>query len=132
MRNKYPAKCFKCGKIVKPDDGYVHPPEIVAKMDAETFFPALAHLMQLYPPPPQDAVMVRQLLPIANGSDSYGLHPSLPEIQALYNQGKAAVLANVGWSATARASANELRYPLSREDFQTKAALRGGPQAKDR
>ncbi len=36
------------------------------------------------------------LLPIANGSDSYGLHPSLPEIQALYNQGKAAVLANVG------------------------------------
>ena len=36
------------------------------------------------------------LLPIANGSDSYGLHPSLPEIQSLYNQGKAAVLANVG------------------------------------
>ena len=36
------------------------------------------------------------LLPIANGSDTYGLHPSLPEIQGLYNQGKAAVLANVG------------------------------------
>src|SRR5271168_4066940 len=36
------------------------------------------------------------LLPIANGSDTYGLHPSLVEIQSLYNQGKAAVLANVG------------------------------------
>jgi uncharacterized protein (DUF1501 family) len=36
------------------------------------------------------------LLPISNGSDTYGLHPSLVEIQGLYNQGKAAVLANVG------------------------------------
>src|SRR5690349_18599509 len=42
------------------------------------------------------AVPQASLLPIANGSDSYGLHPSLPEIQSLYNQGKAAVLANVG------------------------------------
>jgi uncharacterized protein (DUF1501 family) len=42
------------------------------------------------------AISQAQLLPIANGSDTYGLHPSLPEIQALYNQGKAAVLANVG------------------------------------
>ncbi len=33
---------------------------------------------------------------ILNGSDSYGLHPSIPELQSLYNQGKAAVLANVG------------------------------------
>ena len=36
------------------------------------------------------------MLPIANGGDTYGLHPSLVEIQGLYNQGKAAVLANVG------------------------------------
>ena len=36
------------------------------------------------------------LLSIQNGSDSYGLHPSLVEIQSLYNQGSAAVLANVG------------------------------------
>ncbi len=36
------------------------------------------------------------LLPIANGGETYGLHPSLVELQALYNQGKAAVLANVG------------------------------------
>jgi uncharacterized protein (DUF1501 family) len=42
------------------------------------------------------AIAQPTLLPIANGSDTYGLHPSLPEIQSLYNQGKAAVLANVG------------------------------------
>jgi uncharacterized protein (DUF1501 family) len=42
------------------------------------------------------ALPVNTLLPIANGSDTYGLHPSLVEIQGLYNQGKAAVLANVG------------------------------------
>jgi uncharacterized protein (DUF1501 family) len=42
------------------------------------------------------AIPQNSLLPIANGSDTYGLHPSLPEIQGLYNQGKAAVLANVG------------------------------------
>jgi uncharacterized protein (DUF1501 family) len=33
---------------------------------------------------------------IMNGTDTYGLHPSLAEIQSLYNQGSAAVLANVG------------------------------------
>jgi len=42
------------------------------------------------------AIAQNALLPIANGSDTYGLHPSLVEIQGLYNQGKAAVLANVG------------------------------------
>lgn len=36
------------------------------------------------------------LLPISNGGDIYGLHPSLVEIQGLYKSGKAAVLANVG------------------------------------
>src|SRR6185437_13233285 len=36
------------------------------------------------------------LLPIANGSDTYGLHPNMPEVQNLYNSGNAAVLANVG------------------------------------
>jgi uncharacterized protein (DUF1501 family) len=36
------------------------------------------------------------LLPIHNGSDVYGLHPQLVEIQGLYNAGNAAVLANVG------------------------------------
>jgi uncharacterized protein (DUF1501 family) len=36
------------------------------------------------------------LLPIPAGSDTYGLHPSMPEIQSLYNAKKAAILANVG------------------------------------
>ena len=36
------------------------------------------------------------LLPIYNAGDEYGLHPSLPEIQSLYNAGRAAVLSNVG------------------------------------
>ncbi len=42
------------------------------------------------------AIPQGSLLPISNGADTYGLHPSLVEIQGLYNQGKAAVLANVG------------------------------------
>ena len=42
------------------------------------------------------AIAQNALLPISNGSDTYGLHPSLVEIQSLYNQRKAAVLANVG------------------------------------
>ena len=42
------------------------------------------------------AIPQASLLPILNGADTYGLHPSLPELQGLYNQGKAAVLANVG------------------------------------
>ncbi len=33
---------------------------------------------------------------ISNGSDVYGLHPSIPEIAALYNAGNAAVVANTG------------------------------------
>jgi len=33
---------------------------------------------------------------IANGSDTYGLHPLMPEMAALYNAGNAAVVTNVG------------------------------------
>ncbi len=33
---------------------------------------------------------------IQNGSDIYGLHPLMPEIAALYNNGNAAIVANVG------------------------------------
>ena len=55
------------------------------------------------------ALAQNSLLPIVNGSDSYGLHPSLPEIQGLYNQGRAAVLANVGM----------LVQPLTRASYQS-------------
>lgn len=58
------------------------------------------------------------LLPIANGSDTYGLHPSLSEIQGLYKLGKAAVLANVGMlvqptNRTVFASNNSATLPAS-------------------
>jgi uncharacterized protein (DUF1501 family) len=43
------------------------------------------------------ALSQASLLPVATkNGDSYGLHPMLPEIKALYQQGKAAMLANVG------------------------------------
>lgn len=53
------------------------------------------------------------LLPVANGADTYGLHPSLPELQGLYNQGKAAVLANVGM----------LVEPITRAQYQTNNSM---------
>src|ERR1700722_20438972 len=42
------------------------------------------------------ALAQSSLLPVAAGNDTYGLHPSLVEIQSLYNAKKAAILANVG------------------------------------
>lgn len=33
---------------------------------------------------------------IQNGGDAYGFHPNMPEMAALYNQGNASVVANVG------------------------------------
>lgn len=48
---------------------------------------------------PNLALGINQLLPIAgNNADghTYGLHPSFTNIQSLYNQGKAAVIANAG------------------------------------
>ncbi len=53
------------------------------------------------------------LHPIANGADTYGLHPSLVELQGLYSQGKAAVLANVGM----------LVQPLTRAAYLTNNSL---------
>jgi len=42
------------------------------------------------------ALSQSSLLEVMNGSDEYGFHSSLPNLRALYNSGKAAVLANVG------------------------------------
>jgi uncharacterized protein (DUF1501 family) len=42
------------------------------------------------------ALSQASLKSINNGSDVYGLHPQLTEIQSLYNAGHAAVVANVG------------------------------------
>jgi len=46
------------------------------------------------------AIPSASLLPIHNGNDVYGLHPSMPEMQGLYNSGHAAILANVGMLVT--------------------------------
>jgi len=58
---------------------------------------------------PPLAIAQANLHTVMNGSDSYGLHPGLTEIQALYNQGKAAVLANVG----------NLVTPITRAQYQS-------------
>jgi uncharacterized protein (DUF1501 family) len=55
------------------------------------------------------ALAQSSLLPIMNGQDVYGLHPSIPELQSLYNSGNAAVLANVG----------NLVQPITRSQFAT-------------
>jgi uncharacterized protein (DUF1501 family) len=58
------------------------------------------------------ALPYASLLPIANGIDTYGLHPSMPEMQTLYNQGTMAVLANVG----------NLVQPINRDVYITNNA----------
>ncbi len=46
------------------------------------------------------AIPSSQLLPVSTkGGETYGLHPKLKEIQTLYQQGHAAILANVGMLA---------------------------------
>lgn len=42
------------------------------------------------------AIPQASLQPIQNGADTYGLHPLMPEMAALYTAGNAAILANVG------------------------------------
>jgi len=42
------------------------------------------------------ALQQSTLLPVQSGNDVYGLHQQMPEIQAMYNAGNAAILANVG------------------------------------
>ncbi len=56
------------------------------------------------------AIPQASLLPVspANGGGSYGLHPSMPEMQARFNEGRLAVLSNVG----------PLVEPLTRTTYQ--------------
>ena len=55
------------------------------------------------------ALAQSSLLPVNNGSDVYGLHPSMPEMQTLYNQGTMAILANVG----------NLVQPINRDGYNS-------------
>ena len=69
----------------------------------------------LYQTGRQDLALAQNtLLPIAVGSDTYGLHPQMPEIQSLYNAKRAAILANVGM----------LVSPTNRSSY---LAANGGP-----
>ena len=56
------------------------------------------------------AIPQASLLPVspANGGGSYGLHPNMPEMQARFNEGRLAVLCNVG----------PLVEPLTRATYQ--------------
>lgn len=45
--------------------------------------------------------------PANNGGRSWGLHPNLPEIQNLFNQGRAALVSNIG----------SLAYPITQAEF---------------
>ena len=50
---------------------------------------------------------VLPITPLTSDGHTYGLHPSMPEMQGLFNAGKMAVLANVG----------TLVYPLNRTQY---------------
>jgi len=52
------------------------------------------------------------LIPAANGKEAYGLHPQLSPLRELYNQGKLAIVANVG----------TLVKPITKAEYQ-----QGGP-----
>jgi len=58
----------------------------------------------------QVAIAEANLLPIAAGTDTYGLHPALGEVQSLYNLGKVAVVAGVG----------TLAEPMTKAEYQNK------------
>jgi uncharacterized protein (DUF1501 family) len=53
-------------------------------------------------------IPLSSLLPIATSIGNYGLHPNMPEMQALFNQGSLAVVCNVG----------PLVVPLTQYDYQ--------------
>jgi uncharacterized protein (DUF1501 family) len=59
----------------------------------------------------QYAAARQVMLPVAVGNAAYGLHPSLKEVQALYQAGKVAFLANVG----------SLVQPVTRPQFLAKS-----------
>jgi hypothetical protein len=72
--------------------GGVPPPEIVAKMDAATYFTVMTKLLQLYPPPPQDGSIVAQFSRVGIDLD-HGFDPATvaqDTLRGLNRAGKAA------------------------------------------
>ena len=72
------------------------------------------------------AIAQGTLLPIKNGSDNYGLHPLMPEIQALYNNGNAAILTNVGMLVQPTTPAIFQKNNLAKAPLATLFAFRPG------
>lgn len=65
------------------------------------------------------AIDQSNLLPITTGGQNYsefGIHPSMPEIQGMYNSGEVAFLSNVG----------TLVQPTTKADYNNKIALPSG------
>jgi uncharacterized protein (DUF1501 family) len=60
------------------------------------------------------ALTQAQMLPVVSEGRTLGLHGAMPEIQALYNTGKAAFVANVGSlvEPTTKQNYNQVRRPL--------------------
>jgi len=61
---------------------------------------------------PQTAVL--PVTPATSDGRTWGLHPALTELRGLFNQGKFAVMANVG----------TLRQPLTKQEYTSRADLR--------
>ncbi len=61
---------------------------------------------------PQNSVL--PITPRTSDGRTWGLHPAMPELKALFDQGKFALLANVG----------TLSYPLSKQQYLTRADMR--------
>src|SRR5262249_53872706 len=76
---------------VIPYDGYNDPGGYAAVRTASTL-----------------AIPKANLLPIATSYGTYGLHPKLPDVQNLYNQGKVAIICNAG----------PLVKPLTKPEYQ--------------
>ncbi len=60
------------------------------------------------------ALTEAQMLPVVSDGRTFGLHARMPEIKALYDQGKAALVANVGSlvEPTTKQNYNQVRKPL--------------------
>lgn len=84
---------------------------------------------------PQSSLLA---LTVQNSGGSFGFHPSLPELQALFNQGKLAIVANVGTlvapvtrqqvlSGGAAVPLNLFSHPDQATQWQTSVSDQGSP-----
>jgi len=103
--NNYPYQALVCIFLAGGNDGHntVFPVSTIAKY--ETSY--LKYRGPLALPSPGVSTTIH------NAGDVYGVHPNMPEIAALYNQGVAAVIANVG----------NLVQPITKAQYQSPGAV---------